>query len=327
MKIEQVASKRSWLNFYAYDLVYEWEDVFCKMMEVPIYNERSIAFNRYFKLTPWISSLFQTNKFTLEFEMECIASHWFTNRKKNIIPFIVDYYPQPKGPYGISMFNFLYKLHPVVFVSSMEVYEYLKSLGEKIKVNIEHVALSLPDKYKIMPQTCFKKEYDLILMGRQSKVFMEFLEKYKLSHPDLNYVYNKRVDGHLYYYTSDGKLLDDINTRDKYMSLMKKAKCAFYTTPGIDSEKITYGFNQITPRFLELLSCGCHVLARYKDNADARYFEIGKFSKCIETYEEFEQALDYGRNHEVDLHMYSDYLNNHYTSRRVVEVKKILERI
>ena len=324
MEIHQIATKRSWQHNYAYDLVYEWEDIFSELMNVPFHFEKAFIYNRYFKLIPFLPTLFQTKALTLEFEMSCISSHWFTNRKRNIIPFIIDFYPQEKGLYGLEMFNRLYSIHPVVFVSSAEVYEYLMSLGKNLKVNVKHVALSLSDKYRLDPKKTIHKEYDLVLMGRQSPVFLDYLERYKQTHPDFLYVYNKRINGKCLYYTSNGILIDDINTRTKYMTLLKKARCAFYTTPGIDSEKNTNGFNQITPRFLELLSCGCHILARYEDNADARYYEIDKFSKKIETFEEFESALDYGRNNKVDLNWYSKYLEKHYTSTRVNQVKEII---
>lgn len=327
MKLEQIITKRGWQHNYAYDLVYEWEDVFASTLQLPLANEKAILHNRYFKLVPFLSSFFQTNKKTFEFEMECISSHWFSNRKRNIIPFIIDYYPQEKGAYGYNMFNFLYKKHPAVFVSSAEVYEHLKSLGDKIKVNVYHVGLSLSDKYRLSPSASFNKEYDLVLFGRQSPVLMGYLEQYKKTHPDFNYVYNKRINGQLLYYTSNGELLDDVNTRGKYMGLMKKAKCAFYTTPGIDSEKVTHGFNQITPRFLELLSCGCHIIARYADNADARYYEIDQFCKSIDNYSQFESALDYARNNDVDIQKYATYLEKHYTSVRANQVKEILSQL
>ena len=108
---------------------------------------------------------------------------------------------------------------------------------------------------------------------------------------------------------------------------MKKAKCAFYTTPGIDSEKVTYGFNQITPRFLELLASGCHIIARYVDNADSRYYEVGSFCKSIENYEQFESSLDYARNNDVDIRKYAEYLEKHYTSVRAKQIHQILSQL
>lgn len=97
---------------------------------------------------------------------------------------------------------------------------------------------------------------------------------------------------------------------------MQKAKCGFYATPGMDdSESRTNGFNQVTPRFLELIACGCHILARYPENPDTKYFELHNITPSIESYEQFEHLLNKALNEEVDMQIYADYLKNHYTSK------------
>lgn len=325
MEVNQIITKRLWEHNYAYDIIYEWEDVFSGKMSIPLYNEKAFINNRYFKCVPYIPSLLQTNEISLEFEMSCFSSHWYTDRKSNIIPMIIDFYPYEKGFYGMKMFNHLYKCHPVVLVSSAEVYDYLRKWQGDMKVKVEHVPLSLPDKYRLTSNVLSEKEYDLVLVGRQSPVLMSYLKQYKESHPDFEYIYNIRKGNQLLYYSSKGDLVGDVNTRDKYMAMVRKAKCAFYTTPGIDNEKQTHGFNQITPRFLELLSCGCHVIARFVDNADSEYYEVKRFCKCINTYKDFQNALDFGRFNDVDINIYSNYLEKHYTSVRVESVKDILK--
>ena len=327
MTIDQILTKRHWQKNYAYDLVYEWEDIFKETLNLPLVNEQKVIYNRYLKIIPFISSLFQTNAASLVFEMECIASHWFCNRKSNIIPYIIDYYPRANGLYGYKVFNYLYKKCPIVFISSAEVYEHLLSLEDIIKVKIEHVALSLSDKYFLDENAKFNKQYDLVLFGRQSPVLMAFLDKYKTKHPDFLYVYNKRINGRLLYYTSNGELLDNINTREKYLNLMKKARCTFYTTPGIDSEKETYGFNQITPRFLEMLSCGCHIIARYVNNADSRFYQISDFCQSVDNYEQFEEQLNYARCNDVDIPKCAKYLKKHYTSERAKQINRIISEL
>ena len=51
----------------------------------------------------------------------------------------------------------------------------------------------------------------------------------------------------------------------------------------------------MTPHFLEIIACACHVIARYpsgRDGVDAQYYEFNKFSPSVETYEEFESSMD-----------------------------------
>ena len=84
----------------------------------------------------------------------------------------------------------------------------------------------------------------------------------------------------------------------------------------------------MTPHFLEIIACGCHVLAHYPigaDGVDADYYEFKKFSPSIETYDEFENAMDCALSTDVDFEMYSSYLDKHYTSKRVEELKYLLK--
>jgi hypothetical protein len=141
-------------------------------------------------------------------------------------------------------------------------------------------------------------------------------------------VYRKKKGDDFVYYTSDGVELGTINTRSQYISLMKKAKCGLYSTPGIDGGEIrTKGFNQVTPRFLELISCGCHLLARYEVNSDTNFYQLNKFSPSINSYDEFETQLNEKLNCPVDFKFYKTYLSQHYTSCRVELLQGILKNM
>lgn len=73
---------------------------------------------------------------------------------------------------------------------------------------------------------------------------------------------------------------------------MRKGKMGLYSTPGIDGdESRTKGYHQVTPRFLELVATGCHIIARYSMNSDTEYYDLKSFSENIETYEQFEMAV------------------------------------
>jgi hypothetical protein len=109
------------------------------------------------------------------------------------------------------------------------------------------------------------------------------------------------------------------------MNLMSQSKVGLYATPGIDGDEIrTNGFSQITPRFLEYVSCGCHIIARYNENSDAKFYEIETFSPSIQTYEQFESNLDYALKNEINKTKYSNYLHKHYTSNRAELLKSII---
>lgn len=167
-------------------------------------------------------------------------------------------------------------------------------------------------------------------MGRQNPVLLGYLKKYIEKYPDLYYVYRIQKNDQFLYFTSRGEALGDIKTRSQYIDLMRKSRIGLYATPAIDVEepgRRVNGFHQITPRFLEYIACGCHVLARYKTNADTDYFELCKFCKSLSSYDAFEAAMNAARNSTVDFEQYRVYLKKHYTSERVKLLRDLVSKI
>jgi hypothetical protein len=169
------------------------------------------------------------------------------------------------------------------------------------------------------------------MFGRQNQILTDFLKKYSKNHRDFIYVYEKS-DGikdleKFHYYTSEGEFVGIIRTRKQYIDLLKRSRVALYSTPGIDGGEVrTKGYNPVTPKFLEYIACGCHIIARYKKNSDTDFYELEKFSPSINTYGEFEDAMNKARESNIDMQMYSEYLEKHYTSKRADLLKTILKK-
>lgn len=253
---------------------------------------------------------------------------------EHIIPWIIDFFMEEKD---FVAFNDNYKQYPVVFISSNEVYNQLKTSVAVKDVTLRHVALSIPDKYRITKNTKFTKEYDVVLLGRQNPVLLKYFHQYVKTHPQVSYVYRKLDDSHYgeekfynYYSVRDGveSFIGDIIEREQFISLTRKGKIGLYATPDIDTNhERAHGYNQVTPRFLEFIASGAHVIARYIPNPDTDYYKLQDFSKPIETYEQFEEAMDYAMTHEVDMAKYADYLAQHYTSVRAKEIEEIMKEL
>ncbi len=322
MKLESVITSRNYNMWPSWDLVYEWEDMISKKMGLTFFYEKKLMTNHYMRRIPFLLQLFQTSQSSFRFDM-VPNLYSQANNRPNIVPCVIDFYLK-----GISLEKFYncYNRNKIVFVSSREVYDYLKSIN--CPLNIHHLALSISDIYRIDNTTRFEKKYDLVMMGRQNPILKSFVDKYAAKHKNFLYVYRILKDGVFSYYTSDGNCLGDINTREKYMKLLQSVRVGLYSTPGIDGgEARTNGFNQVTPRFLELVACGCHVIARYNNNSDTKYYELEKFSPIISTYEEFEEAMDKRLRTEVCMKEYSDYLSKHYTSVRCQELIKNIQEL
>lgn len=330
-EIKRILTDRNIEGEVFFDLVYEWENQLSKSLNVPLLDNWKLGKNRYFKRLPIpnVSRLLTKGKLSLYYRMSGFEKYNRWTNTRDIVPAIIDFYPTKEQ---IPRIEKDYKNNPLVLISSKEVYDFLKE--NHIKLPIEHWALSISDIYRITPDTRFEKKYDLVMMGRQNPVLLSYYKKYAETHLDFTYVYRvikNYDDGHrdFFYYTSDGNNLGAINTREQFIGLMRQSRCGLYGTPGIDDDEknnSTNGMHQVTPRFLEYIASGCHILARYPKNSDTDYFELDKFSPSIETYEQFEERMDYCRTHDVDMKFYSDYLKKHYTSTRAKELQDILKQ-
>ena len=324
MKISQILTNRNVSNGKDYGIVNEWEDVFSKLLNAPLYYDNWKRRDRaiFWKL-PWLAPSFQTNVSSFTYVMLPLASP-FGNNKKNIIPCMIDFFCRDKDE--LLQFYKRYDKNPLVLISSKEAYDYLVSV--KCPLNIKHLALSISDKYRIDDKTTFDKRYDVVMLGRQNKVLQEFLNEYSERHKELTYVYGKKEGRNFRYYDQDGLDLGTMSSRDDYMNLMKMSRIGMYATPAMDGGRTdTNGFDQVTPRFLEYIVSGCHVLSRYHKNSDTEFYELDKMSTRIDTYEQFEKAMDEMRYKEVDVARYAKYLANHYTSVRVQTLLKYLEEV
>ena len=245
----------------------------------------------------------------------------FSNHN-NVIPIIVDFWDK-----DVEEFNKYYKECSIILISSLEVFEYLRK--NKSPLNIAHFPLSLPDKYKLNSEQTFNKKYDIVLAGRINPILWEYLKGFEKNYPDIEYVYQEIINGELYYRSNRNGIIGKYQSRSSYFELIKSARICFYASPGIDSgEARTGGFNPITPRFLEFLAAGCHVIARYPINEESSYYQMQAICPPINTYKDFEKQLSSAlssRNQPIKRN--AEYLSYHYTSKRIPLLIKIINNL
>lgn len=323
MIIKQIISKRYFRNWVSWNLVFEWEEVFKELLNTKFFNDRQLPIvGGIVRRFPFLSTLLPpyTNSFSFE------LGPWkdvVGRNKSNIVPCIVDFYLKDEN--DLKMFYKAYNKHKVVLVSSVEVKSYLESV--KCPINIQHLGLSLSDKYRITEKTIFEKKYDVVLIGRTNAILEDFLDTYKRSH-GISIVKSRKVGPDYICYTDKEEYVCKVNDRSEYLAMLRNARCTLYATPGIDGgEKRTNGFNQVTPRFLEALACGCHVITRYKSNPDTQFYELEKYWKNVITYDEFEKEMDKALTTDFDIQFISMYLSKHYTSVRVKQFVDIVSKI
>ena len=324
MELKQIFTRRSIKGQnYAQPIIYEWEDVIAEKMSIPVKSYSSLY--RIIDKLGIHSSLFGPSKDTFRFVING-RNYDEPMNNKHIVPCIIDFFE--KG----EQLNEFYKKHSnnkLVLLSSPFDYQYLKD--NECPLNIGLFAYSLSDKYVITDKVKEKK-YDIVLTGRQDPLLYSFFKKYVKKHPSVTYVKrgkdlendSKKAQK---YYVNGEECIGAIETREEFMQLQAQGRATLYGVQGYINDERTKGFYHMTPHFLEIIACGCHVLAHYPtgpEGIDPKYYEFDKFSPSIESYDAFEMAMDHALSTDVDLNMYASYMKKHYTSARVMELQKLL---
>lgn len=326
MKIKQVLSKRYIKGQnYAQPIIYEWEDVISQELSVPV-NRYSIIYKIINRLGLHVSIL-PLHKDSFRFVVNGRDFDEPMNNK-HIIPCVIDFF-EPKDK--LLDFYKKHSLNKLLLVSSPFDYQYLKE--NKYPGRVELFAYSLSDKY-VIPETPVEKKYDIVLTGRQDPVLYAFFKQYVTNHPEITYVKRgvslENDSGKTKEYYVNGKeCIGLVENREAFIKLQSQGRVTLYGTQGY-LEGFTKGFYHMTPHFLEIIASCSHVIARYpsgKDGVDAQFYEFDKFSPSVETYEQFEIAMDKALSTEVDVRMYSDYLSKHYTSVRVKQLEELLKNL
>lgn len=326
MNLTQIYTRRgiSGQN-YAQPIIYEWEDLIAKELNVPVVHYPSIyrMTNKLGIHTPFVGPLKDTFRFVINGR-----DYDEPMNNKHVIPCIIDFFEQKNK---LQEFYSKHSRNKIVLFSSPFDYEYLKENNCPLKIGL--FAYSISDKY-IFSKEKQDKKYDIVLTGRQDPLLYYFFTEYIKRHPAVTYV--KRGQGlendtkkTREYFLNGKECLGTVETRDDFMKLQAQGRVTLYGVQGY-LDGYTKGFYHMTPHFLEIIACGCHVLSRYpmgKEGVDAQYYEFEKFSPSIEKYEEFEAAMDKALSTEVDISMYSAYLKKHYTSTRVETLKELLNEL
>lgn len=332
MKIKGILTERHVKKGASFQIVTEWEDAISNELKISKHEVKNwmyvIVRNlKRFNLSwlfLWVESLRPVKSYYLLFDMEATTYIRFPSFK-NVIPIIIDFWLTPKE---LPSFYKALSNCKLALITSREVYDTLKANG--CPIAIAHFPLSIPDKYISSYKSIHDKTYDFVFAGRKDPVFFDYVRKYEKENPQIEYVY-KQVEDNSSVYVSNkrGKLPDDYSVRQNYRNLIKNCKIAFYSTPGIDSaKKSANNYNQITPRFLELISSGCLVMARYPDNSDVEFFQLNEISFRVDSYQDFKNHMDlFADQSFVSNHTskYYSYLQKHSTSARVPLLQKILD--
>ncbi len=332
MKLKTILTDRHYQNWPSWHIVYEWEDELSDSLKLPLKNSPDgrrnlfcrmlkIVDNKIFKgqLNYMISSWRnRASDYFIYFEM-CTKNYKSFSNSPRAVPIIIDFWDKNK----IKHFKKFYADCPYLLITNLEVLEFLKE--NHVKNKLIHFPMSLPSIYKLNPTRLFDKKIDILLAGRKNAVLWDYLKRFEVKNPEIEYLHQVQKDGVLYYESNKRGIVGQYHSRSEYMDLIKSAKVAFYSTPGIDGGEIrTGGFNPVTPRFFELLSGGCQLIARYPKTVETDYYELDKICSSVTTYTDFESQLKKALHSAPPITKYAEYLNNFYTSTNIEILKSMI---
>lgn len=317
IQLSGILSRRKVKHRPSWHLVFEWEDEISKALSLPIITPSRPGW--------WLRSLSRrlglkcpARRFAPMLEFVMIATPDNRGRySRHTVAWVIDWFlPDSEIPAFLDTTSAC----PKVLISSREAYERLIEHGADPSRYI-HLPLSLPDHYRLDPKAEMHKDIDLALIGRGSGLLLDCARRYVDEHPGLRVVVKgPKRNGHSWAYDLHGNPVADIHSREDYLALMRRCSLFLYSTPGIDDNKPTQGFSQVTPRFLEALACGCRPVMRYRDNPDTRHYRLADFGPSIDTYEQFCTETDRILSTPLDLNAIAAYLTPRYTSSVIKQI-------
>ena len=338
MKIKGIISNPYEKKHRSYQIVFLWEKIISENYPLPIVNVKGwwyfvirninkIDFIKKFFI--FLNTKIRIGGYYLFFCMDASIEYreFKLNRWKNILPIIIDYWiPQEK----VQLFFKYHKTSRCLLITSKEVYVHL--LSNKCPIPLVHFPLSIPDE-NIQKDFLFQpKVFDFLFPGRRDPVFFEYMLQYEKENPEIEYVYQELEDNIKPYYVSNkrGRLKEDFYSREGYLNLLRSSRITFYATPGLDPTKSSDKYNQVTPRFLELLASGCLVMGRYIKNPDTEYYNLERYCPLINNYDNFKETLMLFFDEKwtsAHITSYYDYLLQHTTTSRIPILKEIIKNI
>lgn len=316
--MKRMVSERRYCTGQWFDVVKEWEDVFCERLQTGMiqlhFNGLIKAWNR--AVLYYIPFRISKKRWRLGFVGSAGSDRPF--RMKNVIPIYVDFHPRVME----KVIRDTRKL-PCWFVTSGEL---CKRIREKAPgANCFFLPLSVADQW-VAPRHV-EKTIDVIQIGRKNPLLHEWMLAYCEQHPETDYVYRNEEKPDTYTSTLRGDI-GGIDSREDFMSALGRAKISLVSTPGMDHSSRRYdpSVDFFTPRFYESVAARCFLIGRYSENDESRQIGIQPLCRQVRSREELETAVTECLHMKVEEREaeYLAFLNQNCTSRRVEEVLRVL---
>lgn len=334
--IKGIVSLRSIKREPFRDIVYEWENEISSRENIPII---SIEHSKWYDRTKNGQRSFLNRLMTrVHKDLGVIKKTDFSKdtylfictilddaayaEKLNCIPVFIDIWED-----SIERVCRKSKKLDAYFVTSLDVYNMIRNTDSNSNVN--YISLSVPDKY--LQKTIPNKNIDIIQVGRKNGQLHEFATKYCEANKEVDYVYcdNGGTTGKLEYFSTKRGSIGSLKARDEYVELLKNAKIFIMSSPGANHNRNEIFIDLPTPRFYEAAIFYCHMVGIHSGHEEFETQGVNKVMRIADDYDTFKNILDdiLLNDCQVDKETYDMFINQHLTSTKFNEIKKVVDKL
>jgi len=272
-RIRSIISTRNVSQWPTFQMVHEWEDILGTQLGVPF---RSLDDSCLLPPSDGPDQGFDLLFLPLASELEDYV------RNHSLIPIVMDLWRD-----GFEAFISCAPQFRLVFVTNLQAYQELSSQLP----NLRYLPFTIADQY--LDSSLPAKDIDIIHYGRRNPVLDQYLQKFLQDHPACHAVITDKSDNGeaILIHSNRWGSLGVSDSRKKFMDLLCRSRISLVSTVGMDGSRQTGGIDPVSPRFLESMAAGCHLVGRIPDNPEFR--DSGLFRLChhVDSYQQFEKTI------------------------------------
>lgn len=272
-RIRSIITTRYRSNWPTWQMVHEWEDILAMLFAVPL---RPIGESC---MLPTPDTLPQN--YDLIF-LQLAGELRFYAQNPQLIPIVMDLWRDDFDEFAKYAPKF-----PLIFVCNLQAFQELSPrLG-----NLRHLPFTLADQY--LDQDLPEKDIDIIQYGRRNPLLDRFMARFLGEFPETHYLTTEAFseEKKVRIYSNRLGEMGPSDSRMTFIRLLNRCKVSLVSTVGMDGSRNTGGIDPVSPRFLESMAAGCHLVGRIPDNEEFAATGLTRVCHHVIDYEGFRNTV------------------------------------
>lgn len=272
-RIRSIITTRYRSNWPTWQMVHEWEDVLATVLAAPL---RPIGETCMLPDPDCLPGNYDLLFLQLAGELRYYADN------PQLIPIVMDLWRD-----DFPEFLLLAPCFKLIFVTSLQAFQELSPHLPQL----HYLPFSLADQHLNRPLAA--RDIDIIHYGRRNPLLEKHMVRLLTERPELHYVTTEAFDAEqkVRIYSNMQGSLGESDSRTTFMSLLDRSKISLVSTVGMDGSRQTGGIDPISPRFLESMAAGCHLVGRIPENLEFRNDAISGCCHAVDSYENFKTTV------------------------------------